>query len=305
YDKIARDVREKEESLAKARLDLNAELQAAGGVSIAAAPSPRTPLPPPSPGDVRGVSTPAPLSPGDSVSGRGGPGSVRRDGPWVLESLGLGQQHGGARVRALEVKLAAQIEERDAAKQARNTFSHFPCGRGDAIQAMEKGLKGLRLMVKDVTLRSFSEDTSRHSSLSEILHSMLSALVETAKLLAAEHTRADESKKTHLIDGRKDVKELVDRNAHRVQAPAGHAPRSRGGGHGDAVMFMAYHSEVLQRERDLLRKSHLSPAAGLGKELQGLEGETVGLRRAGGGGHPLFTAMAEAALAQVGLDRRR
>ena len=46
---------------------------------------------------------------------------------------------------------------------------------------------------------------------------------------------------------------------------------------------MAYHSEVLQRERDLLRKSHLSPAAGLGKELQGLEGETVGLRRAGGG----------------------
>lgn len=39
-------------------------------------------------------------------------------------------QHGGARVRALEVKLAAQIEERDAAKQARNIFSHFPCGRG-------------------------------------------------------------------------------------------------------------------------------------------------------------------------------
>lgn len=114
YDKIARDVREKEESLAKARLDLNAELQAAGGVSIAAAPSPRTPLPvaaagafsgraataglePPSPGDGRGVSTPAPLSPGDSVSGRGGPGSVRRDGPWVLESLGLGQQVRGDR----------------------------------------------------------------------------------------------------------------------------------------------------------------------------------------------------------------
>lgn len=68
---------------------------------------------------------------------------------------------------------------------------------------------------------------------------------------------------------------------------------------------MAYHSEVLQRERDLLRKSHLSPAAGLGKELQGLEGETVGLRRAGGGGHPLFTAMAEAALAQVRMKKRR
>lgn len=33
-------------------------------------------------------------------------------------------QHGGARVRALEVKLAAQIEERAAAKQARILF---PC----------------------------------------------------------------------------------------------------------------------------------------------------------------------------------
>ena len=106
YDKIAREVREKEESLAKARLDLSAELQAAGGVSAAAAPSPRTPLapvgafsgraaagvePPSSPGG-GGVSTPIPLSPGDSVSGRGGSGPVRRDGPWVLDSLGLGQQ---------------------------------------------------------------------------------------------------------------------------------------------------------------------------------------------------------------------
>ena len=68
---------------------------------------------------------------------------------------------------------------------------------------------------------------------------------------------------------------------------------------------MAYHSEVLQRERDLLRKSQLSPSAGLGKELQGLEGEPVGLRRAGGGGHPLFTPMAEAALAQVRMKKRR
>lgn len=70
-------------------------------------------------------------------------------------------------------------------------------------------------------------------------------------------------------------------------------------------MFMAYHSEVLQRERDLLRKSHLSPSVGLRKELQGVEGETAGLRRAGGGGHPLFTAMAEAALAQVGMEEAR
>ena len=108
YDKIGREVREKEESLAKARLDLNAELQAAGGVSVAAAPSPQTPsaaaagfsgraaagvVPPLSPGG-GGASTPIPLSPGDSVSGRGGGSgaAVRRDGPWVLESLGLGQQ---------------------------------------------------------------------------------------------------------------------------------------------------------------------------------------------------------------------
>lgn len=60
---------------------------------------------------------------------------------------------------------------------------------------------------------------------------------------------------------------------------------------------MAYHSEVLQQERDLHRKSHLSPSSEI--ESQGAEAETLGLRRAGGGGHPLFTAMAEAALAQV------
>lgn len=108
YDKIGREVREKEESLAKARLDLNAELQAAGGVSVAAAPSPHTPSAagaafseraaagvesPLSPGG-RGALTQIPLSPGDSVSGRGGGSgaAVRRDGPWVLESLGLGHQ---------------------------------------------------------------------------------------------------------------------------------------------------------------------------------------------------------------------
>ena len=68
----------------------------------------------------------------------------------------------------------------------------------------------------------------------KILDGMLSALLETAKLLAKEQTRADESKTTANVDGRKDVKELVERNAHRVQAPAGHAARSRGG-HGDAV----------------------------------------------------------------------
>lgn len=65
------------------------------------------------------------------------------------------------------------------------------------------------------------------------------------------------------------------------------------------VMFMAYHSEVLQRERDLHRKSCLSPLCVVEKDVQEAQGETLGIRRAGGGGHPLFTAMAEAALAQV------
>lgn len=60
---------------------------------------------------------------------------------------------------------------------------------------------------------------------------------------------------------------------------------------------MACHSEVLQRERDLQRRTHLSPASG--KPEGTSEDDTIGLRQAGGGGHPLFTAMAEAALAQA------
>lgn len=60
---------------------------------------------------------------------------------------------------------------------------------------------------------------------------------------------------------------------------------------------MAYHSEVLQKERDLQRRIHLSPAAVKSEGVK--EDVTIGLRQAGGGGHPLFTAMAEAALAQV------
>lgn len=64
---------------------------------------------------------------------------------------------------------------------------------------------------------------------------------------------------------------------------------------------MAYHSEVLQKERDMLRKHRLSSPRSA--ERHGLEGEesgnnASGVRRAGGGSHR-FTAMAEAALAQV------
>lgn len=66
------------------------------------------------------------------------------------------------------------------------------------------------------------------------------------------------------------------------------------------VMFMAYHSEVLQQERDRRRRSHLlSTVSGtLEAAAQSIGGDTAGVRRAGGGGH-VYTAMAEAALAQV------
>lgn len=63
---------------------------------------------------------------------------------------------------------------------------------------------------------------------------------------------------------------------------------------------MAYHSEVLQKEREVLRKNRLSSPRGAGEETaQGEEdGDSNGMRRAGGGSHR-FSVMAEAALAQV------
>lgn len=68
------------------------------------------------------------------------------------------------------------------------------------------------------------------------------------------------------------------------------------------VMFMAYHSEVLQKEREMLRKNRLSSPRGAGEETaQGQEesdSNSNGMRRAGGGSHR-FSVMAEAALAQV------
>lgn len=66
------------------------------------------------------------------------------------------------------------------------------------------------------------------------------------------------------------------------------------------VMFMAYHSEVLQQERDRRRRSHLLPTVSgtLEAAAQSSVGDNAGVRRAGGGGH-VYTAMAEAALAQV------
>lgn len=53
--------------------------------------------------------------------------------------------------------------------------------------------------------------------LSQLLQGALSSFLETAKELATEQQRADEAKTTEHIDGRKDVQELVERNAARVR----------------------------------------------------------------------------------------
>lgn len=67
---------------------------------------------------------------------------------------------------------------------------------------------------------------------------------------------------------------------------------------------MAYHSEVLQKERDMLRRNRLSsPRSAEMESLQGKEGDSSGARRAGGGSHR-FSVMAEAALAQVKKQRQ-
>lgn len=69
------------------------------------------------------------------------------------------------------------------------------------------------------------------------------------------------------------------------------------------VMFMAYHSEVLQKERDMLRRSRLSsPRSPQVEQLREEKGDGSGARRAGGGSHR-FSVMAEAALAQVREQR--
>lgn len=62
---------------------------------------------------------------------------------------------------------------------------------------------------------------------------------------------------------------------------------------------MAYHSEVLQKERDMLRKNRLSSTTSAqGEKLLEERSDSSGARRAGGGSHR-FSVMAEAALAQV------
>lgn len=66
---------------------------------------------------------------------------------------------------------------------------------------------------------------------------------------------------------------------------------------------MAYHSEVLQKERDTLRRNRLSsPTSAELNKLQEEKGDSSGARRAGGGSHR-FSVMAEAALAQVRKQR--
>lgn len=116
YDKLPREVREKEDILNKTRLDLKAELEAAGGSSSrsTSAPSPpslffsnstdnastsgeSTPnggkmsTPVSSSGDLT-ASDSTTTGVGANPPPTGTPGGVRRDGPWMLESLGLGHQ---------------------------------------------------------------------------------------------------------------------------------------------------------------------------------------------------------------------
>lgn len=70
----------------------------------------------------------------------------------------------------------------------------------------------------------------------KVLDGILAALLETAKVVAAEQMRSDESKIALNIDGRKDVEELMAKNAHRVpvQSPPGLSIRGRSG-QGDSV----------------------------------------------------------------------
>ena len=64
----------------------------------------------------------------------------------------------GTRVKALEVKVATLIEERDSAKQ----------NVRDAIHAMKAALEELRLKVKDTLITLFAEDSSRQTGLAEV-----------------------------------------------------------------------------------------------------------------------------------------
>lgn len=77
---------------------------------------------------------------------------------------------------------------------------------------------------------------ARISSDCKVLDRILAALVETAKAVAAQQRRLDESEATSKIDGRKDVEELLERTAHRVpvEAPSGGLDRARSG-QGDSV----------------------------------------------------------------------
>lgn len=53
--------------------------------------------------------------------------------------------------------------------------------------------------------------------LSQLLQGALSSFLEAAEELAKDQQRADEAKTIEHIDGRKDVQELVERNAARVR----------------------------------------------------------------------------------------
>lgn len=111
YDKICREVREKEDLLTKIRLELDSEVLASGAsASEYSAPMPSTKTPTAAVsraigatvvGEGRPGATPMPTSvPTTDSSGADSPAraiaanesdGARRDAPWVLETLGLSQ----------------------------------------------------------------------------------------------------------------------------------------------------------------------------------------------------------------------
>lgn len=79
----------------------------------------------------------------------------------------------------------------------------------------------------------------------QLLDGVLSALLDTVKVFKEEQMRADELGTTRNIDGRRDVEELVRRNAHSTHPlPAGSAIRARSG-QGDGVNEASLHHGTL------------------------------------------------------------
>lgn len=170
-DKLTREVCEKEESLAKARVDLAAELQASGAASIVPIGDKAAPIgvaPTPTSLSVfeslglghqaRAIRPPCEKFDVREVSHNIAVGAIHENVICVFSLLLRYFQQAGSRVKTLEVKVATLTEERDSAKQ----------NVRDAIHTMKAAAEDLRLKTKGITLTLFAEDSSRHAGLSEV-----------------------------------------------------------------------------------------------------------------------------------------